>query len=216
MLNNNHIDIIQNKTIDTDVNNLNLFFTDFLLKKGNSVTNDTNKFEEISVVSNHDFFNKIKKTKSYYMSSINFWNSLFSCSEAILVDKYFNKYMINSLINQLKIKYLDNKNLSIKILLNNNINHLDEIIKLDKLEEVEEIVKGKKNLTIDIYRSEMTYIHDRFAFMDDKMWHFGAAIGNMNYNITAYSIHKKSDSLCNYFIQEIQNSKLLKDYLNAI
>lgn len=73
--------------------------------------------------------------------------------------------------------------------------HHDDQAKIEKeFEELEEFVTNERAkvdtpLKVDLSFSlkDFDYVHDRFAIIDDELWHFGATVGGFHRSINAAS-----------------------------
>lgn len=80
----------------------------------------------------------------------------------------------------------------------------------DAEKEIKEIHEKKEKQHISLYRKfkvtikvfkDSYWIHDRFAIMDQEIWHFGAAVGGMHGSLSALSRGWKDEgnALRDYF-----------------
>ena len=110
-----------------------------------------------------------------------FWRNLGDCTIAYIIDKKFSPKEFKLMLQFLKDS-------------NNRITQLKEISifcggdygKLSKLNEK----RDKTEYKISVYaipEQPLYEIHDRFAVLDDEIWHFGGTVGGINPQLTAYS-----------------------------
>ncbi|MBP3819166.1 MAG: hypothetical protein J6H31_12790 [Butyrivibrio sp.] len=110
-----------------------------------------------------------------------FWRNLGDCNIAYIVDKRFSTDEF-----KLMVHFLDGAD--------NKIMRLQEIFifcdrDYAKLSELNE-ERDKTEYKISVYAiptQPLYEIHDRFAVLDDEIWHFGGTVGGINPQLTAYS-----------------------------
>ncbi len=112
-----------------------------------------------------------------------FWNDFKYCVKAMVIDKYLDTYVLERMYNEIDNRVNAIENFSIKILYSRNENNKKQLIEL-----IKETAKQKNgNLEFKCIPEEKWIIHDRFAYIDGVLWHFGAYIGGGHKNFNAYS-----------------------------
>lgn len=81
---------------------------------------------------------------------------------------------------------------SVRLLTSNKAGHEDQIKQLRTLQDERRAPPRNEPFTIDIRlvregRSNVRLPHDRFAIVDDELWHWGANIGGTHHEVNAYS-----------------------------
>lgn len=148
-----------------------------------------------------DFY-KIQREQRLSPGSRAFWNCFRMCKDIVLVDKFFDDNAYRRMLLELNAAYnsRDRFRKNIQIF-------------LEKYKDVQKIHKEseKKNpdvlnyFTISIKALEMfNATHDRFAIMDQEIWHCGAAVGGMYGGLSALSHGWKDENDClrKYFCGE--------------
>ena len=218
MLNNTQNKIISSPTTSSYNSGYStLYWTIFSELNNNYSSIDIDYFTEDLIENNHKVFNKCKKENNYALYSSIFKNKIINSNEIMFIDKYFDNYMLNSLIKIIKSECLDNNFKSIKILTEYDIKgDRTKIIDLKSIEILENTLQKLKNKSIDISFTNLNYLHDRFAIFDNDLLLFGAAVGNMYPSLSSLSLHRIPNNFKEYFINRFQKATILKDYLNGI
>lgn len=107
-----------------------------------------------------------------------FWSDLGDCNVAYIVDKKFSpiefKLMITFLGREKNIRLQE-----LSIFCGSD---------LGKIKELKKICKAQFSIALyAIPKGPLYEIHDRFAVLDDEIWHFGGTVGGINAQLTAYS-----------------------------
>jgi hypothetical protein len=85
---------------------------------------------------------------------------------------------------------LDFEARSVRLLTSSPGNHDPEDIRRqfdDRALAINRTTKGR-NVTIEIrfnLATNFPYVHDRFAILDDELWHFGASVGGLHHQVNA-------------------------------
>lgn len=117
-----------------------------------------------------------------------FWYDLCSCNTAYILDLHFFENELKYILDVLKRKNSANKiNLENIIILcsKDGCNRIKKDAILDGYCQVLQIV-------MEVYNVERLdkcgfSVHDRFALLDDEIWHFGCTVGGITSTLTAYS-----------------------------
>lgn len=133
-----------------------------------------------------------------------FWKALLQSEEAYIVDKRFSPKEFRQILLMLS----DGDDMRLKkmyILCQNEYSAVRRMY-----EKRDEIVDGK-TIPVDIIVCDMNIgkgapleTHDRFALLDNEIWHFGGTVGGVNAHLTAYSRGW------------IDSNKVFRQYLNEI
>ena len=108
-----------------------------------------------------------------------FWSNLGDCTVAYIVDKKFSPAEFKLMLSFLQ----KDKNISLQSISIFCRNDVDELHELNNKRE-----KTEFNIAIyQIPELPLYEIHDRFAVLDDEIWHFGGTVGGINPQLTAYS-----------------------------
>ena len=140
-------------------------------------------------------FSKIQREEKYSPGSNTFWNCFRVSTDILFVDNFFDENAYRRMLRELKevFKARDKFKKSIQIYCS------------DKYTEVcnlhSESVKGNGEMfaffSVKINRLEMwNSTHDRFAIMDQEIWHCGAAVGGMHGSLSALSRGWKDENDC--------------------
>ena len=109
-----------------------------------------------------------------------FWRRFIESKDVIFIDKYFSLQTLEKMFYELDRNEQGSHPASIFILCYNEYKPISEEVK-------------KRNKYADILvqilpnRDTAYYIHDRFAIMDDEIWHFGSSIGGAEAHVNAFS-----------------------------
>ncbi|MGA0565658.1 hypothetical protein ACO2RV_24895 [Ancylobacter sp. VNQ12] len=80
---------------------------------------------------------------------------------------------------------------NIRLLTEGKIGHTDQIAQLKNLERYrQEHDNPSFKIDITIIRDSKSFVrlpHDRFAIIDDELWHWGANVGGTHHLVNAYS-----------------------------
>ncbi len=153
------------------------FWTYFCYDKSEDITQfDINKLK-----SNIGVYKDLKN-KGFLPISDNFLYKLIESNNSIFIDNHFLKESFNTIKNYIlnsKNNYNFPKYITITIFTRKDKDNIDIG---EKYED--------ERITIRVYNINKfdQEFHDRFAILDNEIWHFGAAIGNMyGEGFTAYS-----------------------------
>jgi hypothetical protein len=131
---------------------------------------------------------RYRKKESMVLASIDFRLALRSAKRLWILDNYFDdKYGADFLADAL----LDSRLEELRIIGMTNINESQAKQRLEDLLEILElnaegyvpVVEWRQSST----RESEVAIHDRFAVIDDELWHFGSTVGGAHRSINAYS-----------------------------
>ncbi len=205
----------KNKKKDNLVKNNSLIWTKFIKSKSEFTAEDIYEFDESLRESNHKIFFDCKNKKGYYLSSPYFWTRLFESKHSIIIDRYFDHYMLKSLELELSKKPTEQK-FDLKIITSAiDLDDPQKQISINSLNSLDAVLKEFERSNIEILYSSLSNFHDRFAILDDEIWHFGAAVGNMHHDLTAYTINSSRKSIVEYFERLCNKATNLREYLNA-
>lgn len=116
-----------------------------------------------------------------------FWKALLLCEEAYIVDKRFSPKELRQIL--LMLSNEDEVRLQKIVILCQN-----EYSGIKSMYEERTKIVSKKTIPVDIIICNMNIgkaasfdIHDRFALLDNEIWHFGGTVGGVNAHLTAYS-----------------------------
>lgn len=147
-------------------------------------------------------YNKHDTNSKYALGSSEFWKSFALSKDIILVDMFFTSKQYERLYYELKLLYeaKDKENKDIYIFCN------DASAKV--LLPLHNEMKRKRNKIYRLFNVSIhcfryhDWVHDRFAIMDQEIWHFGAAVGGMHKKLSAFSRGWKDegDALRNFFV----------------
>lgn len=148
---------------------------------------DQDSFIGITMVSlNSIFFGEAKK-RGYAVGSSEFWECFDKSQNVLFADLFFDEFCYERLFRQLN-----------KIAANKDMNNKDiriyckqaNVVKLQSLhgekQKKNKDVFKKFKITINSFAYEFS-MHDRFAIMDQEIWHCGAAVGGMSGKLSALS-----------------------------
>lgn len=81
---------------------------------------------------------------------------------------------------------------SIRLITSNKAGHVDQIEQLRALQDERRAPPHNEGFTIDVRlvregRGAARLPHDRFAIVDDELWHWGANVGGTHHEVNAYS-----------------------------
>jgi hypothetical protein len=81
---------------------------------------------------------------------------------------------------------------SIRLITSNKAGHVDQTKQLRTLQDERRAPPRNEAFTIDIRlmregRGSARLPHDRFAIIDDELWHWGANVGGTHHEVNAYS-----------------------------
>jgi len=81
---------------------------------------------------------------------------------------------------------------SIRLINSNKAGHVDQIEQLRTLQDKRRAPPRNEAFTIDVRlvregRGEVRLPHDRFAIVDDELWHWGANVGGTHHEVNPYS-----------------------------
>ena len=161
-----------------------LFWPVYSRNDGGVMVHEEKQFPEINELNNSlSVANAIEHSKNETIERYNswpFWNALFKSCNVYIVDKFFSmkefqcvQYVVT------KKQGFDLKKLTI-ICSNDCV----------KLREAKRSINGKNKIEIHVYSmppAKHYDIHDRFAWMDGEIWHFGSTVGGIKPHVTAYS-----------------------------
>lgn len=115
--------------------------------------------------------------------SILFWDTLKNCMQALIIDKFLDIYVLDRMYSEIDNRTECIENFSIKVLYCRKAKN-EELIGL-----IKDTAKQKKgNAEFKCVPEYKWFVHDRFAFIDGILWHFGADIGGGHKDINAYSL----------------------------
>lgn len=145
-------------------------------------------------------FSDIQRKEKYSPGSNTFWNCFRVSSDILFVDNFFDENAYRRMLRELKevFKARDKFKKSIQIYC------LDKYIEVCNLhsKSVKDNVEMFTFFSVKINRLEMrNSTHDRFAIMNQEIWHCGAAVGGMHGSLSALSRGWKdeNDYLKKYF-----------------
>ncbi len=153
------------------------------------------------VMTNYDIFKKNESRNMFSLGSSEFWKCFAESKDILLADMYFNASQYERMFKELKklSKAIDVKEKNIRIYCGDKT--LDELVEKDtKKKNEHERIYRKFVVTVKCF-SAYYRVHDRFAIMDQEIWHFGAAVGGMHGSLSAYSRGWKDEgnALRDYF-----------------
>jgi|UPI0004BBB9EE hypothetical protein len=127
-----------------------------------------------------------------------------------VIDGYLNELSsrkkFESFVNILygKMFYIDDIRLFLK-----DDEHKKDIQEILSFHNEELLIKGRKEIKFDFFNYKS--IHDRFAIIDDKLWHFGSDVGSSSRCLNAASYGWDADyfKAINFFT-DLWNSKNVK------
>lgn len=131
-------------------------------------------------------FANVRDSKGYALGSREFWDSFAESSDIVFIDKHFNVYHYERLYVELRklSRAVDVKPKNIRIYC---------VEELEKLKQIQNDKQEKHNRLYRIFKvtiknfTDLYYVHDRFAIMDQEIWHCGAAVGGMSGKLSAIS-----------------------------
>lgn len=156
---------------------------------------------ENQVKGNRILFNLLCKQEGYAPGSSEFWEAFKSSRDIVLVDMFFEEKHYNRVLYELEQIHntLDYSPKYIRIYYDSQYNKDLQKIHSDKQKNNSTLFK---KFTVEIYSfHDWDLIHDRFAVMDQEIWHFGAAVGGMSKKLSALSRgwFDKDNALRDYF-----------------
>lgn len=147
-------------------------------------------------------FTLIAEKQNYAPGSSRFWRRFAESNDIVLVDMFFTIEQYMRIYHELRK-------------LNKTLDKKPKIIHMycgpDKEKEILEVHNRKQKEHVSMYNFyqvnvccfyEYYNVHDRFAIMDQEIWHFGAAIGGMHGKLAAFSHGWKDEGnlLHDYFL----------------
>jgi len=112
-----------------------------------------------------------------------FWVTFENCKNITIIDKYLSEKEFDR-IKDIVEKWEYNNTLALREI---NIYIYEPELK-DKKEEIIFSIKKLMNKNFIIYSSkDRDLLHDRFAILDDELFHFGGTVGGYQQGLTAYS-----------------------------
>lgn len=127
--------------------------------------------------------NKYKESASFFSfkESVFWYELLMGCREAFIIDKFFSVETFKRLLDcwdKAKPKRLRR----LYIFCEREIKELCVIRKEKRL-----LIEKNLRAEIEIYNASGVDIHDRFALLDNKLWHFGSSVCGVESHLTAFS-----------------------------
>lgn len=142
-------------------------------------TNDGHRFPHVSELGYRD-------TDGGVLASVEFFEALRGAQKLLIMDNHFDReFGVNPLL-----KFLDTKSLMVVKIISCRIPKADaSIMRAELHERLQKCLP--KNVTPDVqWRCETPVsidLHDRFAIVDDELWHFGATVGGCHRSVNAFS-----------------------------
>ncbi|MDP2501399.1 hypothetical protein BCT47_23505 [Vibrio splendidus] len=165
---------------------------------GNLRNGDLTKFPEMEAIISRKHAEKINPLQT-------FWATFSSAQERLwIIDPYFFNPEKNKGSRQDRIKFVIDQlhetldAYDIKIITKSHNTITNKNVDDDILRQFKEHVlllngfrvKGQEKCNIDIkfnLTTNFDHIHDRFAIIDDELWHFGATVGGFHSQVSAAS-----------------------------
>ncbi len=177
----------------------------FIIHNGTVEEKDKNCFDGKIITYNCQFFEQALK-RGYAVGSSEFWACFDQSQDILFADLYFNKPHYERLFRQLQKTYKakEIKNKKIRIYCKKENSAILNTLNAKRVIDEAEIFK-KFQITIKPIREE-SIMHDRFAIMDQEIWHCGAAVGGMHEKMSAVSRGWKDvdHALQKYFDEEVE------------
>ena len=153
------------------------------------------------VMSNYDIFKKNELKNKFSLGSSEFWKCFAESKDILLADMHFNARGYERIFKELKklSKAVDVKEKNIRIYC--GADKYNELIAIDlKKKKEHERIYRRFVVTVKCFPAYHR-VHDRFAIMDQEIWHFGAAVGGMHGSLSAFSRGWKDEenTLRDYF-----------------
>ena len=156
-------------------------------------------------------YNLFKKSEDLKISPI-FRASIDQCLNKIwILDSYLHTSNYRKkLITILEDIALNQSNLNVRFYLLLNDDKADIQTLFDNTNEYIRELRGRSNnvTTIEaVFINDMSWLHDRFAILDNILWHFGSDVGSSNKSLHATSYGWNAETAIEFFKQLWEQSK---------
>lgn len=131
-----------------------------------------------------------------------FWQNLGDCRVAYIIDKKFSIIEYNLMLSLFEGQKTNSMLTEVHIICRQYYKDIR-----DENEKRQKTIAF--SITVDAIPDNPLYeIHDRFAVLDDEIWHFGGTVGGINPQLTAYSRGwKDSDGRFRKYIKSMMGQK---------